>query len=51
MKHKCWSKSTISASDQWASEAAPQLCAFFVEKAPCHTAMLPVAVAIQCWAD
>jgi fumarate hydratase subunit alpha len=23
----------------------------FVEKAPCHTAMLPVAVAIQCWAD
>ncbi len=23
----------------------------FVEKAPCHTAMLPVAVAVQCWAD
>ena len=23
----------------------------FVEEAPCHTAMLPVAVAIQCWAD
>src|SRR5665647_1658232 len=23
----------------------------FVEKAACHTAMLPVAVAIQCWAD
>jgi fumarate hydratase subunit alpha len=23
----------------------------FVETAPCHTAMLPVAVAIQCWAD
>ena len=23
----------------------------FVEEAPCHTAMLPVAVAVQCWAD
>jgi fumarate hydratase subunit alpha len=23
----------------------------FVEKAPCHTAMLPVAVTVQCWAD
>lgn len=23
----------------------------FVKEAPCHTAMLPVAVAVQCWAD
>ncbi len=23
----------------------------FVEHAPCHTAMLPVAIAVQCWAD
>ncbi len=23
----------------------------FVEKAPCHTATLPIAIAVQCWAD